>query len=215
MKSLRSIRLVGLFAVLGLAWAVVGSGTETEFQEGVHFQPLPSVVPTSAPDKVEVVELFWYGCPHCYSMEPTVDAWLGRKPDNIAFVRLPAVFGRTWEPHARAFYAAEVLGVLERIHKPLMDAMHKDKRPLNNDQQLADFFAEQGVDKDAFLKALRSFDVETRLQRSQQLVRRYGITGVPAIVINGKYWTNGSMAGTYEKLFEIVDYLVARESKAG
>lgn len=215
MKSLKSALLIGLFSLLGFAWAGAGMSAEPEFQEGVHFKPLPSVVPTAEPEKVEVVELFWYGCPHCYTMEPLVDAWLEKKPETVDFVRIPAVFGPNWEPHARAFYAAEVLGVLDQIHKPLMDAIHKDKRTLGNEQQLADFFAEQGIDKDAFLKAYQSFDVETRLKRSQQLVRSYRITGVPAIVINGKYWTNGSMAGTYEKLFEIVDFLVSQEGDVG
>lgn len=213
MKSMKNLILVGLFGLLGLAWACVGYSDEPPFKEGVDYQRLPTPVPTSTGDRVEVVEVFWYGCPHCYHMEPTVAAWLQHKPANAEFVRVPAVFGPNWEPHARAFYAAEVLGVSDQIHTPLMDAIHKEHRSLNNEQQLADFFAEHGVNRDAFLQAYNSFEVETRLKRSQQLVQRYGITGVPAVVINGKYLTNGSMAGTYEKLFEIVDFLVAEESK--
>ncbi|MEZ5582087.1 MAG: thiol:disulfide interchange protein DsbA/DsbL [Candidatus Competibacteraceae bacterium] len=195
-----------------MSWAIAGA--ETAFQEGTHYQKFPAPIPaTEAKDKVEVVEVFWYGCPHCYSLEPVIEQWLSNKPDNVEFLRIPAVFGRTWEIHARTFYAAEALGVEAQIHKPLMDAIHTEKRPLNTEQQLADFFAEQGVDKDAFLKAFRSFDVETRLKRSQQLVRRYRINGVPAVIINGEFWTNATMAGSHEKIFEVVDHLVAQESK--
>ncbi|NJN45184.1 MAG: thiol:disulfide interchange protein DsbA/DsbL [Candidatus Competibacteraceae bacterium] len=210
--TLRVNAIKSLVIFFWIFWAVAGA--EPAFQEGTHYQKFPAPIPvTAAEDKVEVVELFWYGCPHCYSLEPVIDEWLTGKPDNVEFVRIPAVFGRNWEIHARTFYAAEALGVEGKIHQPLMDAIHAQKRPLDTEQQLAEFFAEQGVDKDAFLKALRSFDVETRLQRSQQLVRRYRITGVPAVVINGAFWTNASMAGSHEKIFEVVDYLVAQESK--
>ncbi|MEE4380090.1 MAG: thiol:disulfide interchange protein DsbA/DsbL [Candidatus Competibacteraceae bacterium] len=212
MMTLRVNLIKCLVVFFWMFWAVAGA--ESAFQEGTHYQKFPAPIPaTAAEDKIEVVEVFWYGCPHCFSLEPVIDEWLAGKPENVEFVRIPAVFGRNWEIHARTFYAAEVLGVEDKIHKPLMEAIHAQKRPLNTEQQLAVFFAEQGVDKDAFLKALRSFDVETRLQRSQQLVRRYRITGVPAVVIKGEFWTNATMAGSHEKIFEVVDHLVVQESK--
>jgi thiol:disulfide interchange protein DsbA len=183
------------------------------YQEGVHYQRLATPVPTSTGDKIEVVEVFWYGCGHCYRLEPVIEAWLAGKPGNVEFIRIPAVLGRNWEPHARTFYAAQVLGVEEKIHKPLMDAMHVHGRSLADEEQLAGFFAEQGVAKESFLQAYRSFEVETRLRRSQQLVQRYGIDGVPAVIVNGKYLTNGTMTGATDKIFEVVDYLIAKESK--
>lgn len=200
-----------LFIILVLGFA----HADVQYQEGVNYQRLPTPVPTPNDGKIEVVEVFWYGCGHCYNLEPVVEEWLAHKPQNVQFVLIPAVFGRNWEPHARAFFVAQALGVLEKIHKPLFEAIHAEKRTLSNEQQLAEFFAEQGVDKDAFLKTYKSFDVETRLRRSEQLVQRYGIDGVPAVIVNGKYVTNGSMAGATAKIFDVVDYLVGIESKTG
>jgi thiol:disulfide interchange protein DsbA len=205
--------LVGWLALFWLP--CVGFAEDTvPYREGTHYQRLLTPAPTSTGDKIEVVEVFWYGCSHCYHLEPTVETWLAHKPEKVEFMRVPAVFGRNWEPHARAFYTAQVLGVLPKIHKPLYDAIHASKRPLSNEAQLAEFFAEQGVDKELFVKTYQSFDVETRLRRSQQLVQKYGIDGVPAVIVNGKYLTNGSLAGSPSKIFEIVDYLLSKESKS-
>ena len=205
--------VVGLLLLLGLpsAWA-----QDAEFKEGVQYQRLKNPVPTSTGDKLEVVEAFWYGCPHCYALESTLEEWLKHKPDNVEFVRIPAVLGRTWEPHAQAYYAAQELGVLDKIHKPLFDAIHAKKRLLANEQQLADFFAEQGVDRDAFLKAYDSFAVtKVQLPRSEKLIQSYGVQGVPAIIVNGKYITNITMAGSPQRVFEVVDYLLRQESDKG
>ncbi len=212
MKNLIRALMAGWFVLLWLPWSAVGDVTSS-FQEGVHYQRLATPVPTATGDKIEVVELFWYGCGHCYSLEPVITAWLEKKPANVEFVRIPAVLGRNWEPHARAYYAAQVLGVADKVHKPLMDAIHAQKRTIFNEEQLAAFFAEQGVDKEAFLKAYKSFEVETKLRRSLQLVQRYGIDGVPAVIVNGKFVTNGTLAGSTAKIFEVVDYLLAKESK--
>lgn len=190
------------------------AGAASPFEEGTHYQRLSTPVPTSSNDRVEVVEAFWYGCGHCYSLEPALEKWVADKPDNIAFVRLPAVLGSSWEPHARAYYTAEALGVLDKIHQPLLDAIHVEDRRLANEKQLAEFFAEQGVDKETFRKAYNSFTVETRLRRSQELVKRYKLRAVPTIIINGKYVTNTTMAGSGQKLFEVMDYLVEKEKDA-
>ncbi len=204
-------RRVFLLMVLLFPWFAGAA----EFEEGKHYLRLAEPVPTAAPDKIEVVELFWYGCPHCYSLEPRIEAWQQSKPDNVAFVRIPAVLGgRNWKLGARAFYTAEVLGVLEKTHGALFAAIHKDKRTIGNKQQLAEFFAEQGVDKDQFFKAYDSFAVETELRRSRKLVRRYRISGVPAIIVNGKYMVTVSSAGSPDKVFELVDFLVQKEGGA-
>ena len=174
------------------------------FQEGKDYVRLPTPVPTSVPDKPEVVELFWYGCPHCYDLEPVVREWLKHKPDNVVFVRIPASFGANWEPGARAYYAAEALGVLDKVHQPLFDAMHREKRKLASEDELAAFFAEHGVDQDAFRKAYKSFQTETQLRRGNQLAQRYGVRGVPAVIVNGQYDVRSP------RIFEVVDFLLAR-----
>ena len=213
MNRLRKLIAAGFVLFFWHLFAIAEDNIK--YQEGVHYQRLATPVSTSTGDKIEVVEVFWYGCGHCYELEPVIETWLAHKPENIEFVRLPAVLGRNWEPHARAFYAAVSMGVLDKVHKPLMDAIHAKKRPLGGEEQLAGFFAEQGVDKESFLKAYESFDVETRLRRSQQLVQRYGIDGVPAVIVNGKYLTNGTMVGSTAKIFEVVDYLISKESNKG
>jgi thiol:disulfide interchange protein DsbA len=181
-----------------------------EFQEGKHYLRLANPVPTSTTEgKSEVVEIFWYGCPHCYKLEPKIEQWLENKPDNVEFVRIPAVLGRNWELGARAFFTADALGVLDTTHAKLFDAIHGGT--INNKEQLAEFFAEQGVDKEAFSKAYDSFSVETKLKRSQQLVRRYRIDGVPTIIVNGKYVVTVSSAGSSAQVFDIVDYLLTKE----
>lgn len=187
-----------------------------EFQEGTHYQRLSSPVPTAADDKVEVVEVFWYGCPHCYRLEPEIETWLENKPDNVAFIRLPHTLGRRiGELHARAYYVAEILGVLDRIHKPLFDAIHAEGRAINTPEQLAEFFIEHGVDREAFDKTFDSFELHAKFNRGQQLMKQYRITGVPAMVVDGKYVTNATLAGSEEKIFEVIDYLVGKESEQG
>jgi len=187
-----------------------------EFKEGVHYQRIPTPVPTSTGDKIEVAEIFSYSCPHCYALEPTVAAWLQRKPDNVVFIQLPATLGRKpGEAHARAFYTAETLGILDQTNKQIMTAMHREKRRVDTEDQLAAFFVEQGVSEEDFRKTYNSFVVETKFRRAQDLIKRYQVNGVPAVVVNGKFLTNASMAGSPEKIFEVVDFLVQQEAKAG
>ncbi len=185
------------------------------FTEGVDFRRLSTPVSaiSGSSEKVEVVELFWYGCPHCNRLEPAVEEWVEHKPDNVEFVRLPAVLNRSWELGARAFYIAESLGILDEIHKPLFDAIHVQKRPMRGPDDLAAFFADHGVDRATFDKTYNSFDVDTKLRRGNKKVQGYGVHGVPAIIVNGKYETSVSMAGSHERLFEVVDYLVEKEAE--
>jgi protein dithiol oxidoreductase (disulfide-forming) len=180
--------------------------------EGIDYKRIEPPQPTTAPGKVEVVELFWYGCPGCYAFKPFLNRWLDGLPEQVEFVRVPATLNPNWVVHARAHYAAEQLGVLEQIHAPLFDAIHLDRRRLDNEAALAEFFAEHGVAENAFRDAFRSFAVETKVRRAAALTQRYGITGVPSIVIDGKYRTDGSMAGGFENVLRVLDHLIKQES---
>jgi thiol:disulfide interchange protein DsbA len=175
------------------------------FQEGKDYVRLPTPVPPATPDQIEVVEMFWYGCPHCYDLEPATQAWLKRKPEHVVFTRIPVSFGASWEPGVRAYYAAEALGVLDKMHPLLFEAFHK-RRKLSNVDELAAFFAEHGVDHEAFRKAYASFQTETQLRRGNQLAQRYGVRGVPAVIVNGKYDVRSP------RMFETVDFLIAKET---
>jgi thiol:disulfide interchange protein DsbA len=182
---------------------------------GEGWDPIDPPIATSAPEgKVELVEFFWYGCPHCFTLEPKLDAWLENKPDNVVFKRVPSPLNPSWTVHSQFFYAAEALGVGDKLHKPLFEAMHVEKRKLFDKQSLIDFAVEQGVDRQKFSDAWNSFGVYVKVQQARKLGQRYAITGVPAVGINGKYKTSGSLAGTYSKMFEIIDELIAKESES-
>ncbi|MCG8104868.1 MAG: thiol:disulfide interchange protein DsbA/DsbL [Candidatus Thiodiazotropha endolucinida] len=182
---------------------------------GESYDPIDPPIATTAPDgKIEVIEFFWYGCPHCYQMEPQLEAWLESKPENVSFIRVPAPLNNKWTVHAQFFYAAEILGLTEKLHIPLFEALHDKKRRLYDKDSLIGFAVEQGVDKQKFIDALNSFGVYVKVQNAKKLGQRYQLDGVPAIGINGKYKTSGSLAGSYSKMFEIVSQLVAEESKA-
>jgi thiol:disulfide interchange protein DsbA len=169
--------------------------------------------PTTSKDKIEVVELFWYGCPHCFTLEPYVERWLKRKPENVKFVRMPGVFRPSWEIHGRAYYTAEVLGVVDKVHKPMFEAIHEQKRSLSDEASIMALFKANGVSEKDFKRVFRSFAVETKLRRAKDMGQRYGVRGVPALIINGKYRTGVTESGGNSKVFKVVNELVKMESK--
>lgn len=189
----------------------LGAAAEPPFTEGVHYEAVSPPLHAMEPGKAEVLEIFWYGCPHCYRFEPILEQWAKNKPEGVAFTRVPAVFRDSWLLHAQAFYTAEALGVLDKVHRPLFEAMHSKGRQFKTKQALADFFAKLGVPKEDFLPTFDSFAVQGKVQQAVAITRASGITGVPAIVINGKYRTDANMAGGFEKMLEVVDYLIAPE----
>lgn len=186
--------------------------TSTRFQLGTHYTRLSPVQPTSSSaDRVEVAEVFWYGCPHCYDFEPYIARWEASKPAWVSFVRIPAVWNPAVRLHARAFYTAEALGKLEEMHTAFFDEFHRAGNPLSSEAALAAFFGRFGVDEATFRDTFDSMGVQTRLQRAEELALRYRITGVPTIVVNGKYVSGASSAGSYEALIELIDELAAAE----
>lgn len=181
---------------------------------GHNYEMVTPLQPTQSGDKIEVLEIFWYGCPHCYHFEPELEAWIENKPDDVEFRRMPGVFRQNWIPHAKAFYTAEKLGIQDKIHTPLFNAIHQNHQKIYTDDAILDFVDNLGdVDGEAFRKAYDAFSVESRVKQAMRLSRAYGIKGVPAIIINGKYWSSGSLAGSYPELLKVVDALVDKERK--
>jgi thiol:disulfide interchange protein DsbA len=199
---------VVLRAVLGTLIAVQAWAAD----EGIDYTKLPEPQHTESGDKIEVLEVFMYSCPHCYHLEPTLEKWLATKPANVEFKRMPAIFDPKVEPHARAFYAAELIGKAEQFHVPLFRALHDEKKEIWGEDALVAFAAEQGIDGDAFRKAYRSFFVDMRVRRAQDMAKRYGVDGVPAVIVNGKYQTSPSQTGSRDKMVEVIDYLIGVES---
>jgi len=186
-------------------------------KEGGNYKLIqPAVPPSSPPGKVEVVEVFWYACGHCYLLEPKLETWArsGKAP-YVDFVRQPATWNEVLKTHARVFYTAELLGKLPQLHADIFREINLKGNRLDNPESIEAFFVSRGVPKADFQKAFSSFAVESKLRRADDLNRRYRITGTPAVIVNGKYMTDVGMAGSEENLFEVVNALAAREKPKG
>lgn len=163
--------------------------------------------------QVEVLEFFWYRCPHCFHLEPDLNAWAKKQPKNVVLKRIPAILNDSWAPLARAFYALDALGVGNKLHPDVFNAIHVQGMDLNPPETFFDWAVTKGVDRKKLANAYNSFAVETQVRRAQQLTRDFKLTGVPAIAINGKYVTSAYMTGGQPELFTTVDALIAQELK--
>ena len=194
-----------------LAISLLGlSFTATANEQG--YEPLTPAQPTQSADKVEIIEFFWYGCPHCYAFEPLIEEWSKNLPKNVEFIRQPAVFNEVWAKHAKAYYVADALGIVEKVHADLFDAIQNKKEPLDTEESLAKFFAAHGVSDAQFKEVYSSFGVDSKVRQAPIIASKYGVTGVPTVIINGKYKTNGTVAGSHEKMIEVMNTLIKQES---
>ena len=197
---------------------------------GRDYTVISPAQPTDSGKKIEVVEFFWYGCPHCYHLEPALKAWLKRKPADVEFKPVPGTFGApAWEPMTRTYYALDAMGLASKHHDAIFAAIHEEKdaakqRALVNDSRvIADWLAAKGVDKQKFLDAYNSFAVNTRTKRSEDMTRSYDVPGTPAMAIDGKYlvspsnFSNPDNSVNYDRFFRVVDQLIAlaRKERAG
>ena len=169
---------------------------------------------TETGDRIEVVDVFWYGCPACYRFLPAMEAFELDKPEYVEIRRLPAIFRESWLAHARAFHTASILGVAEATHRALFDEIHANQRPTDSRESLAAFFERQGVDRSEFEKTWDSFAVESLVRKSVLMQQRYGVRGTPSVIVNGKYRVTGRLAGSYENMIEIARTLAEREYEA-
>ena len=185
-----------------------------EYAEGFEYQRVTPAQPVTTKNKIEVLELFWYGCPHCYRLEPYLHTWLKTKPANVEYVRLPAVLRDDWGIHAHAFYTAEALGITEKIHTALFEAIHKDRKRITSKDDIRTLFISHGVTAEEFDNAWGSFSVKIKLNKAKLRGNRYGANGVPTLIVNGKYRVTGTTAGGTENIMQVVDFLIAKESKA-
>jgi thiol:disulfide interchange protein DsbA len=186
--------------------------TSARFQLGKHYNRLSPTQPTSsAPDKVEVAEVFWYGCPHCFAFDPYLKSWIAKKPEYVSFVRVPTLWSPVAKIHARAFYTEEALGKTAEMHEALFREIHDKQNLLDTEDKLQAFFGRFGVDAATFKTNFDSFAVHAKMQRADELNRRYKIESVPTIVVNGKYTTDVGMAGGNDELFALIGELAASE----
>ncbi len=185
---------------------------EWKFQEGEHFRVLPAAQGTSsAPGTVEVAEMFWYGCPHCFTLDPMLEQWKQTLPEGVSFVRVPVMWNPTNEIHARLYYTAEALDKLNEMHSAIFREIHLNNSPLTSDEQIQELFAKFGVSAEEFGRTSRSFAVESKLQRARNLTQRYRVKSVPLLVVDGKYTTDAPAVKSYEDMLAVVSELVDRE----
>jgi thiol:disulfide interchange protein DsbA len=209
------MRLIKLAMLLLVSAFTLNTAVAQEANNAPYKNIVPPQ-PTSTGAKIEVIEIFSYGCSHCFRFEATLERWLKDKPANVEFVRLPAIFSPQLAIYARAYYAAEALGAIDKVHKPLFDAIHMEKRKLATEDEIAEVFVANGVKKEDFHKAFRSFSTEAKVRRAQELGKRYGVEATPSMVVNGKYITNPGMANIgFDGMINQVNQLAAKESKGG
>jgi thiol:disulfide interchange protein DsbA len=195
-----------------VATSATEAPTTGRFELGAQYLRLSPTQPTSSnPDQVEVCEVFWYGCPHCNALDPMLEQWRKQQPDYVSFVRVPALWNPTLQLHARMFYTAQRLERGEEMHTAFFREIHERGNMLDTEEKIQEFFGSFGVDAATFKAAWDSFEVQAKLQRADELNRRYRISSVPTIIVNGKYTTDGPMAGSYDALIDLVDELVVAE----
>ena len=181
-----------------------------DFAEGRNFMRLDSPVDYGLEQgRIKVVEAFWYGCPHCYSFEPLVQEWKATLPEDVEFEYMPAPLNDVWALHARVYYAAEQLDIVEAIHQPFYTAIHEQGRQMRSESAILRFVNQMGEDADAFREAMRSDGVARKVGRSAERVREYRLEGVPSMVVNGESVVSASMTTSHEQMLEIVDHLIA------
>ena len=200
-----SKRVFTLLTLFCLSAIVAAQGQKIE--EGFDYRILPIAQPLESKGKVEVIEFFWYGCPHCYDFEPELSSWVKRQPKDVVFSRVPVAFREDFMPHSQLFYALEAMGKGDALNEKVMYAIHKENKRLLTEPEIVDWVASQGIDRNTFLATYRSFAVVSKARASKQLAEAYRIDGVPTIVMQGKYVTSPSIAGTKAKAIAVMDHL--------
>ncbi|MBX3644923.1 MAG: thiol:disulfide interchange protein DsbA/DsbL [Rubrivivax sp.] len=202
-------------AGLGTVWAT-SAGAQGGPVEGTHYTKLAQPVPVSVPaGKIEVIEFFSYGCPHCFALEPTLEPWAKRLPDDVVFKRVPVGFNALYENYQKIYYALEAMGQVENMHRKVFNAIHQQRLRLDKEADIAAFMTANGIDGAKFVELYKSFTVQTKAKQAQQLSQAYKIEGVPTLAVQGRYTTSGSQAGSNERALAVADALVQTARKPG
>ena len=205
--------------VVALTFVFAAGVAAAQAVPGKDYRVINPPQPTDSGRKIEVLEFFWYGCPHCNNLQPPLSAWLKRKPADVEFKRVPAVFQDSWIPLTKAYLTIEAMGLVDKLHHDVFSAIHEQKIRLQDTKVLFDWVAKHGVDRQKFIDTYNSFAVQSRAQRSVDMTRNYDIPGTPALAIDGRYLTAPSMTLNpdnsidYERFFRVVDELVALARK--
>jgi thiol:disulfide interchange protein DsbA len=200
-------RLVAILLATFLALPLGASAQQVQYGELNPPQPVESK------GKIEVIEFFWYGCPHCYSLEPYIEAWLKKLPPDVEFRRVPAVFNQRWGHDAAIYYTLEAMGLVDKLHRPLFDAIHKGNLRTDNETALNEWLQKNSVEPKKFMDTLKSFGVQSKTRRAVQQTVAYKIDGTPAMAVAGRYTVSAQQGGTQQGMLQAVDGLVAMARK--
>jgi len=206
------MRVIKLLLVSLLLTGLSPVSAQEHSHGGPAWTQIKPALPTQSGDEIEVVEIFWYGCSHCYSFEPHVKSWLKTLAEDVVFRPVPGVLNSRWAVHARGYFAAEKMGALEQFHTPLFRALHAQQRNIFTRDSLIDFAAEVGLDKKEFARHYDSNETEVKMKQAFLMARDARITGVPAVIVNGKYLVSAS-AGSFERMIETIDDLIREERR--
>ena len=212
--STATLAAASLGGIMALSPSVQAQGKT--FQEGTDYLLLDKIAGTEAPaGTIEVVEFFWYSCPHCNNFEPLLEAWIKKLPKDVHMRRVPVSFRPDFEPQQRLFYVLESLGKIDELHKKVFHAIHVEKQSLTTADQVAAWAEKHGINKAKFVEAYNSFPIATKSRKATLLQDAYKVDGVPALGVAGRYFTSGSLAHTMERALEVTDYLLglARKGK--
>jgi thiol:disulfide interchange protein DsbA len=200
-------RLLAIFLAAMLTLPFAAGAQQVQYGELNPPQPVESA------GKIEVIEFFWYGCPHCYTLEPYIEAWLKKLPPDVEFRRVPAVFNQRWGHDAAIYYTLEAMGLLDKLHKPLFEAIHKSNLRTDNEAALSEWLEKNGVDPKKFMATLKSFGVQSKTRRAVQQTLAYKIDGTPAMAVAGRYTVSADQGRTQQGMLQAVDSLVAMARK--
>ncbi|RLA48274.1 MAG: thiol:disulfide interchange protein DsbA/DsbL [Gammaproteobacteria bacterium] len=206
--------LLPLFLLVVTPLIAVAEDTVQSYEEGTHYDLITPALRTADPDKIEVAEFFWYGCGHCYTFEPMIEQWKKSLPEDVDCQGSPAIWNAQMELHARAFYTAQVLGVLDTMHPVLFQAMNVDRKRLSSEAEIAELFTANGVSAEDFDKAFNSFGVSSQVRQTNARARAAKITGTPALMVNGKYHISTRRAGSQANMLQVAEFLIEKERAA-
>ncbi len=197
-----------------LAGASLPALAQMRFDAGKDYLPLDKPAPVAAPaGKIEVVEFFWYNCPHCNACEPALEAWIKRAPKDVAIRRVPVAFSSAFQGQQRLYYTLEAMGLVDKLHAKVFQAIHVERKRLEKADVIADWVATQGVDKAKFMEQFSSFSVASRVTRAGQLTAAYKVEGVPALGVAGRFYTDATLTRNMDRSLQVVDYLVSEVRK--
>ncbi|MDO8825822.1 thiol:disulfide interchange protein DsbA/DsbL [Methylophaga sp.] len=206
-RSLRALLLTTAALLLPLSV----SADSANYKEGEHYEPTSQrMAKNTSSEQIEVMELFSYSCPHCFTLDSQIMQWKETLPENVKFTQVPAIFRDSWLQLARVFYAAQVTGDLDKLHKALFNAIHIDKRRLDTEERLLDFVAEQGIDREKFAETMNSFTVKTNVKKALVISQTAGVSGVPSIIVDGRYHTDAPKAGSMTEMLKVVEHLIEK-----